>query len=70
MDIAQYKQNFSREQVSGHVLSMVDNEILREDLGMVSRLHRVRLLRVAAGEVSVVSSGYPWKDSKYVKFTK
>ena len=63
MELSQYKQSFLREQVSGAVLAMVDDEMLRDDLNVSSKLHRVRLLKVAKGQVSV--------QDTYVKlFTK
>ena len=66
MDISQYKQHFIKERVTGMVLTEVDDEMLMADLKMTSRLHRIRLMKVASGQVSVGSV----MDTKYVKFTK
>lgn len=66
MDIPQYKQIFAREQVTGSVLAMVDEAMLRVDLNVASKLHRARLLKIASGETPVLGR----KDSKYVKFSR
>lgn len=65
MDMPQYKPSFSRERITGVVFAMVDDEMLRDDLNVSSRLHRRRLLQVAAGEVPLPGGAM---DSKYVKF--
>ena len=62
MEMSQYRAAFVREQVIGCVLAMVDDDMLRMDLDVDSKLHRMRLLKVAVGEVAL--------DSKYVKFTR
>ena len=66
MDMSQYRQVFQREQVSGAVLCMVDDQMLREDLMVSSKIHRVRLLKVVTGQVSVASL----RESKYGRFVK
>lgn len=66
IEMPQYKQSFSTQQVTGLVLTMVDEEMLRDDLNVTSKLHRVRLLKVASGEVPILGG----KDSKYVKFSR
>ena len=66
MDMSQYRQSFRREQVTGVVLALVDDDILKTDLSVSSKLHRTRLLKIVSGEVSVVGG----KDSKYVQFSR
>jgi hypothetical protein len=62
LDMSQYKQAFSRKRVTGDILSMVDEDILRDDLNIATK-HRVRLMRIVSGDV-------PVPDSKYVKFSR
>ena len=48
----QYADSFSRERVSGEILLDCDDEILKEELGMASRLHRVRFMKILLGKHS------------------
>ena len=66
LEMPQYKQAFSREKVTGIVLAMVDDEMLRDDLNVTTKLHRMRLLKIASGDTPVPAG----KDSKYVKFSR
>ena len=67
MEMRQYKAVFSRQQVTGLLLAMVDDDILKDDLEVASKLHRARLMKVASGQLGVAAS-WAGKDSKYVKF--
>lgn len=49
MGLKVYQENFSSEQVSGEILSECDEEVLKVDLGIASKLHRMRLLKVISG---------------------
>jgi hypothetical protein len=42
----QYQESFAREAVDGDMFMLLDDEILINELGVSSRLHRVRLLRM------------------------
>ena len=55
MDIPQYKQHFKKEQVNGTILAILDDEMLKDDLKVGSKLHRIRLLKVFSGDISVSS---------------
>lgn len=55
MDLGQYKDTFTKECVSGEIMLECDNDILQCDLGVVSRLHRVRLMKVVTGKHSAAS---------------
>lgn len=55
MELGQYKEAFSRESVSGEILADCDNEILQTDLGVASRLHRLRLMKVVTGRHSAAA---------------
>ena len=54
MVLSQYKEAFAREQISGDILvDLEDKEhILKDDLGMTTELHRMRLMKVIRGERS------------------
>lgn len=54
MVLSQYKEAFAREQISGDILvDLEDKEhILKNDLGMTTELHRMRLMKVIRGERS------------------
>ena len=53
MQLPQYKERFADESISGAILSDIDEEILQEELGVTSRLHRMRLMKVVNGDHSV-----------------
>jgi hypothetical protein len=55
MELGQYKEAFVRECVSGEILLECDNSILESDLGVASRLHRLRLMKVIDGIHSAAS---------------
>ena len=41
MDLTQYTEGFLREQISGEILTELDDEILKTELGVTSKLHRL-----------------------------
>ena len=51
--LGQYKKVFIREQISGGLLKEVDGEILEKELGITSKLHRLKLLRIIEGRESL-----------------
>ena len=67
MELSQYKETFLKEQISGDILLQCDNQILEVELKISSRLHRLRLMQVIDGKVSVQQLLH---DSRYVIFTK
>ena len=52
MDLTQYKENFEREHISGEVLIECDEDVLMQELGILSKLHRIRLLKIISGQQS------------------
>ncbi len=48
MGMPQYKESFSKEWVDGEVFKELDNETL-EELGVTSKLHRLKLRNVITG---------------------
>ena len=55
MDLSQYKESFAREHISGEILAELDEEVLKSELGMTSKIHRIRLLKVISGQHSAKS---------------
>ena len=49
MGLAQYKDIFARERITGDVLSELSEEDLQHELGITSRIHRIRLMKVITG---------------------
>ena len=44
MDLSQYTEAFVREQISGEIMIELDEEILKTELGITSKLHRLTWL--------------------------
>lgn len=53
MNMSQYKESFQREQVNGEILLEFDEEILKNELHISSRIHRIRLTKIITGMISV-----------------
>ncbi len=49
MGMKQYQDKFKQEQVDGEILAECDETVLTNDLGVTSRLHRMRLLKIISG---------------------
>ncbi len=45
----QYQDKFKHEQVDGEILAECDEAVLTNDLGVTSKLHRMRLLKIISG---------------------
>ncbi len=52
MSLCQYKDKILEEQLSGEILLECDDTILQEEVGMASRIHRIRLMKVISGQHS------------------
>ena len=44
--LSQYTESFAREAVDGEMFMVLDEEILSLELGVASKLHRLRLLKM------------------------
>ena len=60
MKLGMYKEGFKSEEITGDLMLELDDDILKQDLGMASRLHRIKLLKVITGQYSV----QPFLDKK------
>lgn len=56
MGLKSYHESFIEEQVNGEILSECDEEVLKNDLKVTSKLHRMRLLKVITGETTLLST--------------
>ena len=50
-DLAEYEEVFLRQQVDGHVLLQLNEQVVCNELGVDSKLHCIRILNLAAGKV-------------------
>ena len=44
--LSQYKESFAKEAVDGEMFMLLDENILAEELGVTSKLHRLRIMRM------------------------
>ena len=52
MKLGQYKEGFLAEEISGEILVECDEEVLQHELGMSSKIHRIKLMKVITGQHS------------------
>ena len=55
LGISQYKEMFIAEKIDGPIFIELDEEVLEKELGIASRLHRLKILRLLEGRVSIDS---------------
>ena len=55
MGLSQYARQFASESIDGLVLCELDEATLEHELGVASKLHRVRLILIISGQISVTS---------------
>lgn len=53
MNLSQYIPIFEKESVNGKLLLLCDDSILENDLKVTSKLHRIRLMQLIEGKISV-----------------
>ena len=51
--LSKYKETFEEEQITGSLLLEIDEEILKEDLGVHRKLDRLKIMRVIQGRTSL-----------------
>ncbi|XP_019857261.1 PREDICTED: uncharacterized protein LOC109585561 [Amphimedon queenslandica] len=49
MNLGQYKKKFEEEQITGSLLLEIDDDILQNELGVTSKLHRLKITRIIEG---------------------
>ena len=53
--LSQYQDIFAHESITGDVLLECDDELLKNELGIQSRLHRIKLMKLINGNHSAES---------------
>ena len=49
LDLPEYREAFLKERVDGQVLLQLTEEVLSTELGVDSKLHRIRIMNIIAG---------------------
>ncbi len=52
MSLGQYREHLERELVTGDILVEFDHEVLKDELGIKSKIQRIRVLKVIHGQHS------------------
>lgn len=52
LDLSQYKESFEREHICGDVLVECTEDVLQQELGVLSKIHRIRLMKIISGQKS------------------
>ena len=55
MKMGQYSRRFTEQEVTGAVLAHCSLKVLKSELGVASKLHRLRLLQIISGDVSLTT---------------
>ena len=55
LSLDKHRESFKRERIDGSILIELDDEILEKELGMDSKIHRIKLLRVLNGRRAVTA---------------
>jgi hypothetical protein len=55
MKLSVYVENFRREQINGEILAELNEDALKDELGISSKIHRVKLLKIINGRHSAVN---------------
>jgi len=60
MDLGRYCEEFQREHITGEILAECNEEVLQQELGMVSKIHRIRLMKIISGQHTARSYLRTW----------
>jgi len=52
MGLDQYVEKVTSEQISGEILLECDESVLKDEIGISSKIHRIRLMKVISGQHS------------------
>lgn len=55
MGLGSYESNFTKEQITGEILAELNDETLKDELGMSSKIHRIKLMKIVTGRHSAIS---------------
>lgn len=53
MKLGDYKPKFESEQINGDLMLELDDSILEHELGVKTRIHRIKLMKVISGAYPV-----------------
>lgn len=53
LGLSRYKDIFEAEQITGSLLMELDNDLLEQDLGITTKIHRLKIMRVIDGKQSL-----------------
>ena len=67
MGMAEYRETFVQKSIDGMILAECDEPILQNELGVSSKVDRIKLMKVIAGEYSALSI---LDGDVYVQFNK
>ena len=51
--MSRYRDAFAEQQINGDLMADVDEDILKDELRVASRLHRMRFMKIISGQYSV-----------------
>lgn len=52
MGLRAYKQKIVAEHISGEILLECDDSVLKEEIGITSKIHRIRIMKIISGQHS------------------
>ena len=53
MELGGYKEAFRREKITGDLMLELNDDILKNELGVRLQIHRIRIMKVIKGEHSL-----------------
>ena len=53
LNLSAYKRAFARNQISGELLMLCSEEVLEKELGVTSKLHRMKIMALVQGRSTV-----------------
>ena len=65
--MAEYQETFIQKSIDGTILADCDEPVLQNELGVSSKVDRIKLMKVIAGEYSTLSI---LEGDVYVQFNK
>ena len=65
--MAKYRETFAQKSIDGMILAECDEPILQNELGVSSKVDRIKLMKVITGEYSALSI---IEGDNYVQFNK
>ena len=67
LGMTKYRETFAQKSIDGMILAECDEPILQNELGVSSKVDRIKLMKVIAGEYSALSI---IEGDDYVQFNK